>query len=182
MEKKTAGVIIVLVVVVLLIGAVLWRQPITEQPSSTSPQPVMLPDSNPVPIEPVPAVSTAETRAVLMFPAPNATKEEKDRHNALVDKLAVQAAYLDLTRCVPQPLVLAYNTGENLTIKNQDQTSGIVFLWGKNTLTILAGKSAVVKAAMIGGPGNIGYACYLAGTPQPPITTVGVIRSRELAP
>jgi len=182
MEKKTVGTIIVLFVVALLLGVIIFGEqgggqpPLAGEPAATAPSPG---SPAPVPVRPKPSTpAQPNAMAVLMFPAQNAGKEEQDAHRTLVDKLAQKAAFLDLTKCAPKPLVLAHTKGEDLSVKNQDTGADYILRLGKNDITIPAGKSVTVKASMI-GLGTTGYACYMAGVPNPPIGTVGVIRSKE---
>lgn len=108
---------------------------------------------------------------VLMFPGKDATQQEKDSHRALIDKVVMKVPYLDLTNCVPTPLVFAHTKGEDLMVKNQDTAKDYVLFWGGNAITLPSGKSITVNAEKI-VLGDIGYACYEAGLKNPYIKTI----------
>lgn len=182
MEKKTVGTIIVLFVVALLLGAIIFGQQGGQQPLVSEPDAITPPagSSGEAPTRPKQGTSAQPNAvAVLAFPGQNSTKEEQQQHRDLVEKLAQKAAHLDITRCAPKPLVLYHTKGENLIVQNNDTGADYALIWGKTTVTVPAGKSVIVKGDTIGGPGDIGYGCYMAGVPNPSITTVGVIHSKE---
>lgn len=169
MEKKTVSVIIILFVVALLLGAVIFgQQGRNQQPTAeTVPSPEMTWSGKDKPDE----------VAVLMFPPQNASNEDQQAHRDLVDKLAQKAASIDLTQCTPKPLVFAHTQGESITVKNQDAKTSYVLQFGENSITIPAGKSAVIDSAMI-ETGNTGYTCHEADVAQPSVMPGGIIRSR----
>lgn len=181
MDKKTIGAIVVLFVIALLLGAIIFAQQGGEQSSfQAAPEAT---ESTGGSSARVPSKQGGQPDAppVLQFPAQDASQKELEAHSALVDKLAEKAAYLDITKCAPKPLVLAHTKGEDLTVKNKDGDVAYVLRWGqngKNEVAVPPGKSVVVKASMI-DLGTTGYACYRADVPNSPIGTVGVIQSRE---
>ncbi len=109
---------------------------------------------------PFPSSLSADEIAVLNPPPPNANKTDKDKHFALVTKLAQDASELNLNKCnLPSPLVLKTKLGANINIKNDDNKDHVIVLDQGNKFTVPANKTLALKVNFPYGQGAYGYLC-----------------------
>ena len=101
-----------------------------------------------------------DERAVLAHSVKDASPEDKQRHLELVQKLAKEAAYLDITKCsVSSPVVFKVKHGEEISVKNDDDSAHTILFDAENTMYIPANSTMHVTPDFEHGPGTYGYGC-----------------------
>ena len=106
-----------------------------------------------------------EEHAAIDVPSNDASVEEKQKHFELVQKVAKEAAFLDITKCeVADPVVLKVKLGEPIAVKNQDDVEHALVLNEKNAFPIPANSTKEIEPDFAFGPGTYGYGCD--GTPH----------------
>jgi len=101
-----------------------------------------------------------EERAALAHPANDAPAEEKQRHLELVQKVAKEARYLDITKCtIATPVVLKVKYEEEISVKNSDNIPHTIVFDAKNTISIPANSTTNISPGFEHGPGTYGYGC-----------------------
>jgi hypothetical protein len=92
-------------------------------------------------------------------PTVSSTEEEKMAYFDLIRSKAVVATLVDVTSCVPKPLVISAKQGSEVTLRNDDAASHRLG-FDQNTFFDVPGKSTrVIKVDLGKGPGIYGYGC-----------------------
>ena len=103
---------------------------------------------------------TEEEGKVLSPPPLDAFEKEKEAHLALAEKLAVDAKYLDITKCeVADPVVFSVPYDSSFTVRNEDTVDHDLVRGPKERFTVPAGGEITLTADWGGGPGVFSYAC-----------------------
>jgi|AP45_3_1055517.scaffolds.fasta_scaffold34775_3 hypothetical protein len=101
-----------------------------------------------------------EERVALAHPAKDAPAEEKQRHLELVQKVAKEAQYLDITKCtIATPVVLKVKYKEEIFVKNSDNVPHTIVFDAENTISIPANSTTNITPGFEHGPGTYGYGC-----------------------
>jgi hypothetical protein len=101
-----------------------------------------------------------EERAALAHPEKDAPLEEKQRHLELVQKVAKEARYLDITKCtVANPVVLKVKYEEAILVKNSDNIPHTIVIGTNDIISIPANSTTNIMPAFEQGPGTYGYGC-----------------------
>lgn len=101
-----------------------------------------------------------DERAVLDHPVKDASEVDKQRHLDLVQKLAKEAPILDITTCsVSSPVVFKAKYGEEISVKNDDDSAHTILFDAENTVYIPANSTMNVTPNFQHGPGTYGYGC-----------------------
>lgn len=111
------------------------------------------------------SIVISEEREVLKFPSQDAPAEEKQRHYELVVKLAKEADFLDISKCIASPLVFKTKNGKNFLVKNNDFSDHEIQINEEHRYTISANSSRTILADFGYGQGLYGYGCDNSGAP-----------------
>lgn len=102
----------------------------------------------------------AEESAVLRgYLQEDASEETKQAYSALVNKYAVAATTLDISKCDSNPFVTAIKQGDKLTVENKDTEPVTMRFDSTYTYTIEPNSTRVLLADFGRGPGSYGYSC-----------------------
>ena len=103
---------------------------------------------------------TEDERAAIAHPRKDAPEEEKQSHFELVQKIAKEAQYLDITKCqIANPVVLKVKLDAPITVRNQDNIDHVIVLNADNIFSIPANTTMDIKPDFQFGPGIYGYSC-----------------------
>lgn len=148
-KKIQLPLIIILLVVALVLGQAIYKQ--------HNPQP--LPPSKPDVPKLMPPDLTADEKAVLIPPSPDAPSAEREKHDALAAKLAKESDSLDITNCHSNPLVLRIKINKNLKVKNSDNIDRKLIFDDTHEYLISKNSTTTVKVDFGKGAGLYGYIC-----------------------
>lgn len=103
---------------------------------------------------------TSEELTALDFPASDAPINEKNNHIDVVNKIAKEASYLDITKCeIADPVVLKIKESKGTKVRNQDSVPHTLRIDADNKFIIPAGATEQIKPDFLHGPGMYGYVC-----------------------
>lgn len=106
---------------------------------------------------------TPEEQEVLNIPGPNASVEERLRHQELVLRLAKQVGVVDITGCQPTPVVFRLFLNERIHFKNDDSAPHQLVFNENSRYTIPAETTATIVADFAQRGGIYGFACDHSG-------------------
>lgn len=114
------------------------------------------------------AVTQNELDSLLTIP--NANDEEGvKKHLDLVSRLATPTSHIDLSGCMPDPLVIAIPHQETISVKNDDKNDHTLYLGNTHSFKINGKATTEIKVDFEYGLGVYGFSC------DDPSKTVGVI-------
>lgn len=102
---------------------------------------------------------TEAEHAALRTPPEGASEEEKRQHFDAVVPLATRAQFLDITRCLGDPIVFEVFEGETFMVRNNDDADHTIQISRDTRFVIPAGGELGVNAEFGFGPGVYGYGC-----------------------
>lgn len=167
-KKLVYAGIIALAVIALVLGYKIYQQQIGKGEQSITPNQQVnnatTPNSEVNQATPDASLSrtpsAAEISAVLNFPGPNATAEERKKHSDLVNKLGDEAgfSFLNISGCKPVPVVYRVKLGSTFKVKNTDSVDHTIYTAKK--VTIKANSEQTLNSKEIGDNlGDYGYGC-----------------------
>lgn len=145
-----AGLVLFIIIAIVLAVAIM-RQGGQEDQGAT---PTPLPSGGETPKD-----LTAEEKAVLIPPGPNDSEQKRKEHFALVERLAKEAEYLDITDCKSIPVVLRAKKGSEIQLRNTSKVDHALVIDKDHVYTVPAEKTLKVKADFGKGAGVYGYGC-----------------------
>lgn len=159
--KFTKPVVLLLLVAVFSLGLVLYSRYYKSESNGITTVAPAPPSSPPAIPQLIVKQLTSEERAVLKFPEPNASREEVNSHNQLVNKLVQETEVFDINSCSPEPLVFRARLNKSFMIRNKDSRNHTIQRGSSVLATIPAGKTITVKTRNLftKGAGNYGYTC-----------------------
>lgn len=153
MSRKNYKILIsVLIVIALGLGFMIQQRFTPQEPENGGDQTSPLIPSQPQPL-------AGDERAVLKAPAPDAPPEEKQRYFALVNEMAKEAEFLDITDCMGSPVVFQIKEKAKFTVKNNDDVPRTVYVDKEHAYTVPAHGTKVIQADFGDGPQAYGYGC-----------------------
>jgi len=158
-KKIQLPLIIILLAVALVLGQAIYKQQ-SPQPSKES-----LPretNSSNLP-KLLPPDLTADEKAVLNPPSPDAPAAEREKHSALAAKLSKESDSLDITNCRSNPLVLRIKINKNLIVKNSGNIDRKLIFDDTHKHQIAKNSTTNIKVDFGHGVGLYGYICEGVG-------------------
>lgn len=149
-EEKMNIAVVFLIVVAVMLGYMIFQQ---SRPKSTDR------------IEKAGAAQALfqdladKERAVLNVPSQDSTQEEKQQHFELVLRIAKEADYLDISQCIPSPVVFKVKNDERFTVKNPDAVEHTIGLDPDHIFSVPAQSTKTIVADFGHGAGLYGYGC-----------------------
>lgn len=162
MKNKTILSIIIIFLVfigLVLLGAILSEK---KQDAGRATSPQISPEES-------------EKSAILTPPASDASGEEKEQYMAAIESLSAQAPYLDITQCIPTPLVFQMQKGNIFKVQNQGESERVFALDADHIYKVPAGGSIDIEADITQIEGVYGYACDLNREPTRPTGLISVV-------
>jgi hypothetical protein len=104
----------------------------------------------------IPVGDLAILRAAI---APSATDEQKEAFFSTVNKYAVNTNSIEITSCLPEPIVAAVKQGGEITLVNNGSKTETIAFDPSHTYTVGAKTSKKIKADLGHGLGDYGYTC-----------------------
>lgn len=150
-KKNQLPLIIILLVVALLLGQAIYKQHMPQPPAE------------PVAPSLIPSDLTEDEKAVLNPPSPDAPAAEREKHDALAEKLSKESDSLDITNCRSNPLVLRIKNNENLKVKNSDNIDRNLIFDDTHKYQIAKNSTTNLKVDFGHGVGLYGYVCQGVG-------------------
>lgn len=147
---------IILIIVALVLGYLIYLQRFPNHPSAPKPTLTSLPKL-------LPSDLTEEERILLIPPATDAPRFEKDKHDALAEKLSKESDTLDITNCRSNPLVLRARINQNLTVKNEENLDRKLIFDDDHQYPIPKNSTTTLKVDFGKGVGLYGYVCEGVG-------------------
>lgn len=157
-----------LIIIALILGYAIFKQSNDKQATLIpSPSSYLAAKSNPSSASSsakqrreLPANLSDDEKALLNPPAPDAPKEEKDKHFALVVKLAQEAPALELNQCSkPQPIDLKLKQNQPFQVNNSDTADHTIVIDQNHHYLIPAKGSIKITPDFGHGLGAYGYLC-----------------------
>jgi hypothetical protein len=105
------------------------------------------------------SISEADRQAVLQTPRNTSTKEERDAHFKIVQRLAVLSDTLDITGCSPDPLVTKHRLISDLQVTNRDDVPHELQVNPQHLYKVPAHGSISIPPDLGSGTGVYGYGC-----------------------
>lgn len=102
---------------------------------------------------------TDDEKLVLTPPAKDASPEEFKRHAELVQRLAKDAPYLNISGCAALPVVFRTQVNEKVKIKNDDSVKHAVVFDASHIYEIQPHTNGTIDIGFSRGPGIYGYGC-----------------------
>lgn len=149
--------IIILAVIAVILAIAIFREAIPKRARPTRQEPPTQ-QISPAPSS-APNASSPEEKQQLLGIRQDSSEEEKKRHADLVQRLARDAAYLDITDCDPQPIVMRLKDGGEFTVKNSDAGEREIGIDPQHIYTIPGRGERKIKVDFGHGPGVYGYGC-----------------------
>ncbi|MCP6719997.1 MAG: hypothetical protein KJI72_01545 [Patescibacteria group bacterium] len=146
--KNKLTLIVILLIVAVVISYLVY--------SSGAPQPA----EQESPIQQL-TLTTEEKKAILNFPAADASEGEQQRYFELAERLAQQSGVLDVTNCNLQPLVLNADLKSDIILKNTSDYDITLDIENESN-TVPANQEVVIKVDFGKGGGLYGYGCNSA--------------------
>jgi hypothetical protein len=104
-------------------------------------------------------ILSADEAKALNVPSNAASPQEKEAHLKLLTNLAQAAGSLDITGCVPTPLVFKVRNDSEIIVTNKDSVEHVIILDQGKTYTIPAKGQVSVKVIYSKVPGIHGIGC-----------------------
>lgn len=143
--------------VAIFLGITIYREIVAKRPPPLS---IKSPPQSGSALGPTSSsASTDEEIQQLLGIRQDSSDEEKKRHFDLVQKLARDAEYLNITNCAPQPIVIRVKDGSHLIVKNSDDEMLEIGIDPQHLYGIPAQGEKKIKIAFGNGPGIYGYGC-----------------------
>ena len=165
-ERISNLLIVILLIIALVLGYFIYKKNFSSSYSSkttTSKVPSSSKNNkslNLAPRRPMPIGLTEDEKTLLNPPGSNGTQEERDKHFALVVKLAKEAKVLDLNKCEkPNPLALKLNKGQKFNVYNGNLQNHTIWFDADRKYKIPANSTTTLTADFGDGPGYYGYLC-----------------------
>ncbi len=161
--------ILALVIVAIVLGSAIYKQKVSQktpeqtntntqvsQPLSSGPGTASVSGQR----RPLPTDLTDDEKALLSPPNQDSPKEDKDKHYAIVVKLAQDASVLDLNNCQkPSPLDMRVKDKSTFKIKNSDSVDHTVVIDQNHHYSVSANSDTSVTVDFGHGLGAYGYLC-----------------------
>ena len=138
-------------------------------PKPLPPRPTPIPSSSPTPYV---RVLTPDEETVLKVPLHNASSEEKATHAEEVKKLVQNAQSLDITKCMPTPLVYPVTLNGSFKVTNNDSIPHSIRYQGSQIKIAAYSTTTVKTSQLFKTTGDYGYGC------DNPFATQGVFMVR----
>lgn len=106
---------------------------------------------------------TEEEKYILNPPAANASISAKEKHKAIVAKLAKDTEKIDFRDCKPNPLVVKAKWDSEIKIVNNDSVERKIIIDSKNIFNVPPKDVKIVKTQFKYGTGDYGYVCEGVG-------------------
>lgn len=155
LANKLNVLIVTLVVVALILGWAIYNKfslPVRTRATPTSSSSAQLTQINTA------TPSAQEKSALLKFPGPKSTDQEKSTYFQLASKFAQPSSSLEINNCNPIPLVLWVRDGQKFTINNLESTKHTVQFFNDQHLYKLDANSSLIATADV-GIGDHGIFC-----------------------
>ena len=163
MSTTSKYVLGVLIVIAVVLGYKIYEKKsnISSAVSNTPPASENKPQTN------KPAVSSTNNSRI---PGPdlvvlrsaidqNATSAQKEKFFSTVNKYAVTTSTIDITSCLPEPIVAAVKMGSEISFVNKGNKSETIQFDASHTYTVNPGAVVKVMADLGHGLGSYGYSC-----------------------
>jgi hypothetical protein len=143
-------IVALLLVAALVVGYLLMRRSPPAMPSGQGTEQGGAPS---------PSISAEDRTAVLQTPRNTSTKEERDAHFKIVQRLAVMSETLDVSGCNPNPLVLKHRQIQDIQVTNKDDVPHELQVNPQHLYTVPAHGSISIPPDFGSGTGVYGYGC-----------------------
>jgi plastocyanin len=160
-RSKQKLIIVALIAVTLTLGYLIFKQ---NNPSSKGANFQNIHPSNQQ-IEAIlpPGNMSTDEQDLLHPPSESSSTDLKQKHMALVIKLAKPGSSIELSDCKPTPLVLQIKQGTNLEVKNNDTVKHTLVFDNQHSLNIEPNSKATINVNFQYGTGDYGYVCQGLG-------------------